>query len=137
MHILINRLSLSLCKSLICLIVIILMNSIIPYEYSSAYAISPVEWIKVSPTSDGEQWWDKGSLRIMKNGNINILSRLSITEESNSKNTKIFTMEINCKEKVYKDTSINGLPKFNAKWEASNGDELIESVINQACDSTI
>ncbi|WP_369791661.1 hypothetical protein [Synechococcus sp. CB0205] len=35
----------------------------------------PVDWQEVPVTSEGQQWWDRGSLRLNKNGNLTVLSR--------------------------------------------------------------
>ena len=46
-------------------------------------------------------------------------------------------MRINCNEKKFKDTSINGIPQFNSKWQTSNNDELIDVVIENSCSEFI
>ena len=35
----------------------------------------PVDWHEVQASSDGRQWWDSGSLRVNRNGNLTVLSR--------------------------------------------------------------
>lgn len=35
----------------------------------------PVDWQPVASTAEGQQWWDAGSLRISKAGNLTVLSR--------------------------------------------------------------
>jgi len=46
-------------------------------------------------------------------------------------------MRINCDDKKFKDTSINGIPQFNSKWRTSNNDELIDVVIENSCSEFI
>jgi len=46
-------------------------------------------------------------------------------------------MRINCDEKKFKDTSINGIHQFNSKWQTSNNDELIDIVIENSCSEFI
>ena len=46
-------------------------------------------------------------------------------------------MKINCDDKKFKDTSINGIPQFNSKWQTSNNDELIDVVIENSCSEFI
>jgi len=46
-------------------------------------------------------------------------------------------MRINCNEKKFKDTSINGIPQFNSKRQTSNNDELIDVVIENSCSELI
>ena len=35
----------------------------------------PVDWHEVASTSEGRQWWDGGSLRTSRGGNISVLTR--------------------------------------------------------------
>ena len=35
----------------------------------------PVNWLEVPSTAEGRQWWDSGSLRATKTGNLSVLSR--------------------------------------------------------------
>ena len=46
-------------------------------------------------------------------------------------------MRINCNNKLFKDTSINGIPQFNTKWKSSNEDELIDVVIEKSCSEVL
>ncbi len=153
----------------------------------------PVEWHEVAATSEGRQWWDSGSLRTNKNGNLTLLSRYqsipqtapqsttqptaqstaqsiaqpttqsiaqsiepgqSIERSNESQDpankqpnkfqdqaikqsprarTDLYVMEIDCGQRIFRDTSINGIPQFNANWLPSGGDELIDAVLSEAC----
>ena len=42
-------------------------------------------------------------------------------------------MRINCITNQFKDTSIDGFPTLNSNWQDSNDDELIDVVIDKAC----
>ena len=42
-------------------------------------------------------------------------------------------MRINCLTKEFKDISVNGKKKLAAKWEAPNGDKLLDDVILDSC----
>ena len=44
-------------------------------------------------------------------------------------------MEIDCDQRLYRDTQKNGLPRFKASWEAPADDDLISEVINAVCRS--
>jgi hypothetical protein len=35
----------------------------------------PVDWHEVTATAEGRQWWDAGSLRLSRDGNLSVLSR--------------------------------------------------------------
>ncbi len=109
---------------------------ILPSESNSA---GPVEWHEVPSTEAGRQWWDEGSLKRNKTGTINVLSRFQASNSKNESKTvsKLYVMEIDCAEKLFKDSSINGLPNFSSRWVEANGDKLIDSVINEVCSATI
>ncbi len=152
----------------------------------------PVEWHEVAATSEGRQWWDSGSLRTNKSGNLTLLSRYQSTPQStpqptvqldpqptaqpNSQSTTqlteqsqsielsnagqeratkqpnkiqgqankqptrgrtdLYVMEIDCSQRIYRDTSINGIPQFNATWLPSGGDQLIDAVLSEACSAS-
>ena len=43
----------------------------------------PVEWQEVPATEAGRQWWDRGSLRLSKQGTLTVLSRFQAAAEPN------------------------------------------------------
>jgi hypothetical protein len=106
----------------------------------------PVNWQEVPSTSEGRQWWDSGSLRATKTGNLSVLSRFQppnpgapdsgTTEESEPKPKRmadLYVMEIDCDQQLFRDTSINGIPQFKAQWLPAAGDNLISAVIEGSC----
>ena len=96
----------------------------------------PVDWREVPSTSEGQQWWDAGSVRRTKNGNLSVLSRYSLkTEDDSPALGTLVVMEIDCGQSLYRDTQKNGLPRFRADWEAPAKDDLITEVINAVCNS--
>jgi hypothetical protein len=159
-----------------------------------------VEWHEVAATSEGRQWWDSGSLRTNKSGNLTLLSRYQLipqstpqsapqstaqpatrsiaqstaqlitqstaqsiepgqsiepsnsgqdpankqpnkfqdqaTNQSPRARTDLYVMEIDCGQRIYRDTSINGIPQFNANWLPSGGDQLIDAVLSEACSAS-
>ena len=46
----------------------------------------PVNWQEVPSTAEGRQWWDSGSLRATKTGNLSVLSRFQPPNPGDSKN---------------------------------------------------
>jgi len=44
----------------------------------------PVDWQELPATADGRQWWDAGSLRLTKSGNLSVLSRFQPAPEPGS-----------------------------------------------------
>ena len=96
----------------------------------------PVDWREVPSTSEGQQWWDAGSVRRTRDGNLSVLSRYSLKSEDESPALgTLVVMEIDCEQSLYRDTQKNGLPRFGADWEAPAEDDLITEVIAAVCNS--
>ena len=109
------------------IIIIILANNIgIPLF------AAPVEWIPVSPTLEGKQWWDKGSIRKTSKGTLTVLSRFVPNNKENS-SSKLFVMDIDCELRLFRDKQINGIPRFRSEWQSPDSDELINNVIRDVC----
>ena len=78
---------------------------------------------------------------------VRLIFKLSITvltkffknpkESSDKGKLSLYVMQINCNDKTFKDTSINGIPQFGSKWQSSNDDELIEVVIEKSCSERV
>jgi len=99
-----------------------------------ALLAAPVSWVEVTPTQQGRQWWDEGSLRRNRAGNLTVLSRFQPPETENRPAVgSLYVMELDCDQGLYRDISINGLPRWGASWQLSQGDPLSEQVLHQAC----
>jgi hypothetical protein len=93
-----------------------------------------VDWREVPATDDGRQWWDAGSLHLSCGGNLSVLSRFQPAGDAGKpRSPDLYVMEVDCGQKLYRDRSVNGLPRFGAQWQAPAGDGLIESVIEASC----
>ena len=92
-------------------------------------------WIEVSKTNLGIQYLDINSLKNKDKGIIEITTKYLKIDANTSKEVEnnIYIMRINCINNKFKDISINGTKNFNAKWEESNGDKLINDVISNSC----
>ena len=106
---------------------------------SYAYAIGNVDWVLLKENDDGKEWLDKGSIKPLRNGEISVLPKLfkNPTNSDDDGDLSLYVMRINCNEKKFKDTSKNGIPQFNSKWQTSNNDELIDVVIENSCSEFI
>jgi len=106
---------------------------------SHTYALGNVDWILLKENNDGKEWLDKGSIKSLPNGEISVLTKffMNPTDSDDDGELSLYVMRINCQEKKFKDTSINGIPQFNSKWQTSNNDELIEVVIEKSCSEFI
>ena len=104
-----------------------------------AYGIGNVDWILLKENNDGKEWIDMGSIKEINNGEISVLTKFfKNPKESDDKGQlSLYVMRINCNDKSFKDTSINGIPQFGSKWQTSNNDELIDVVIDKSCSMRI
>lgn len=100
----------------------------------------PVDWHEVPSTPEGRQWWDQGSLHPSRNGHLSVLSRFQPAGEAEADGARpqlgdLYVMEIDCGQRLYRDTSVNGLPRFGASWSAPGDDELVMAVIRESCEA--
>ena len=124
MKIILNIFSLSLA------LLIVILNFA---DYTKA--IGNVDWVLLKENKDGKEWLDRGSIRALRNGEISVLTKFfkNPTESNDDGELSLYVMRINCDDKKFKDTSINGIPQFNSKWQTSKNDELIDIVIEKSC----
>lgn len=47
--------------------------------------------------------------------------------------SRLYVMELDCDQSLYRDISINGLPQFGATWQPTGSDDLTAEVLRQAC----
>ena len=96
---------------------------------------APVEWIEVPATAEGQQWWDRGSLRVNRRDELTVLSRFTPAtgEDGESRASRLYVMAIDCGTGRFRDLQINGLPRLKPEWEIAADDALIGSVINEVC----
>ena len=104
-----------------------------------AYGIGNVDWLLLKENNDGKEWIDMGSIKETNTGEITVLTKFlkNPKEPSDKEELSLYVMRINCNDKTYKDTSINGIPQFGSKWQTSNNDELIDVVIEKGCSEKI
>ena len=101
------------------------------------FALTP-EWVGVPKSNYGEQVWDKKSLQRNKDGSVRVISKFIPKNKSEITQDIIYTMDINCFEKSFRDVAVgtdqlkNSLNN-NSDWQDPNGDELILGVIGQVC----
>ena len=98
----------------------------------------PHEWVEVPKSEYGEQLWDRQSIKRNEDGSVRVLSKFIPKTKSEITKDILYTMDINCFEKSFRDVdvSINEVnSNFNdlADWQDPNGDKLILGVISQVC----
>ena len=100
------------------------------------YALSH-KWIAVPSSKYGVQLWDKNSAKKNQEG-FRVLSKFIPSNKTNITQEILYTMDINCSEKSFRDVAV-GAKEFNefenkdSEWKKPNGDKLILGVIEQVC----
>ena len=94
------------------------------------------EWVGVPISEYGQQLWDRQSIKRNKDGSVRILSKFIPKTKSEITKDILYTMDINCFEKSFRDVDVSTdevNSNFNdfADWQDPNGDELILGVIGQ------
>ena len=100
----------------------------------------PHEWVGVPKSEYGEQLWDRQSIKRNEDGSVRVLSKFIPKTKSEITKDILYTMDINCFEKSFRDVDVsidevNINSDFNdfTDWQNPNGDELILGVIGQVC----
>ena len=96
------------------------------------------DWVAVPKSQFGEQLWDKNSVQKNKNGSLRVFSKFIPKSTTEITQDILYTMDINCSEKSFRDVAV-GAKEFNefknkdSEWKDPNGDKLILGVIDQVC----
>ena len=104
---------------------------------TKSYALSH-EWVGVPISEYGEQLWDKKSIKRNEDGSFRVLSKFIPKTKSEITQDILYTMDINCFEKSFRDVDVftdekNSRLNNLADWQDPNGDQLILGVIGQVC----
>ena len=96
------------------------------------------EWIAVPKSQYGEQLWDQNSVQTNPDGFTRVLSKFVPKSTTNISQDILYTMDINCSEKSFRDIAVganefNEFENKNSDWKEPNGDKLILGVIDQVC----
>ena len=130
-----NKVNTKFIRNSIGLALSIIVSIFIPLKQS--YALSH-EWVGVPKSEYGEQLWDRESIKRNEDGSVRVLSKFIPKTKSEITKDIIYTMDINCFEKSFRDVDVSideVNSNFNdlADWQDPNGDELILGVIGQVC----
>ena len=115
-------------KILVLILIVLFNRTNIVYGANS-------NWLEVSKTAAGIQYLEEDSLIIKGKGIIEITTKYSKIDPESLKEIEenIYAMKINCLTNQFKDISVNGKKNLTAKWQASNGDKLLDDVILDSC----
>ena len=130
-----NKVNSILIRNSIGLVLSIIFSICISIKQSNAF---PHEWVGVPKSEYGEQLWDRKSIKRNEDGSVRVLSKFIPKTKSEITNDILYTMDINCFEKSFRDVDVSideGNSNFNdlADWQDPNGDKLILGVIGQVC----
>ena len=130
-----NKFSSIIVSNFLSLILTIMLSLCISIKQS--YALSH-EWVGVPISEYGEQLWDKKSIKRNEDGSVRVLSKFIPKTKSEITEDILYTMDINCFEKSFRDVDVftdEGNSSINnlADWQDPNGDKLILGVIGQVC----
>ena len=122
-------------RNAICLALSIIVSFCLSIKRSDAL---PHEWVGVPKSEYGEQLWDKQSIKRNEDGSVRVLSKFIPKTKSEITKDILYTMDINCFEKSFRDVDVSideVNSNFNnlADWQDPNGDKLILGVISQVC----
>ena len=130
-----NKVNSIFFRNIIGLVLSIIVSMCVAIKQSNAL---PHEWVGVPKSEYGEQLWDKQSIKRNEDGSVRVLSKFIPKTKSEITRDILYTMDINCFEKSFRDVDVSTdevNSNFNdfAVWQDPNGDELILGVINQVC----
>ncbi len=130
-----NKFSSIIVRNFLSLILSIIFS--LCFSIKQLYALSH-EWVGVPISEYGEQLWDKKSIKRNEDGSVRVLSKFIPKTNSEITRDILYTMDINCFEKSFRDVDVftdEGNSSINnlADWQDPNGDKLILGVIGQVC----
>ena len=130
-----NKFSSILSFNILSLVLSIIFSFCISTKQS--YALSH-DWVRVPKSEYGEQLWDRKSIKRNEDGSVRILSKFIPKTKSEITQDILYTMDINCFEKSFRDVDVftderNSRLNNLADWQDPNGDQLILGVIGQVC----
>ena len=130
-----NKVTSKFFRNSIGLFLSIIVSICISIKQANAF---PHEWVGGPKSEYGEQLWDSQSIQRNEDGSVRILSKFIPKTKSEITKDILYTMDINCFEKTFRDVDVSideANSNFNdlADWQDPNGDKLILSVIGQVC----
>jgi len=130
-----NKVNSIFFRNIIFLVFSIIISYCISIKASSGLSH---EWLGVPKSEYGEQLWDRQSIKRNEDGSVRVLSKFIPKTKSEITKDILYTMDINCFEKTFRDVDVSideANSNFNdlANWQDPNGDKLILGVIGQVC----
>ena len=130
-----NKVNLIFIRNSIGLVLSIIVSIFISIKQANAL---PHEWVEGLKSEYGEQIWDRQSIKRNEDGSVRVLSKFIPETKSEITEDILYTMDINCFEKSFRDVDVS-IHEVNsnlndlADWQDPDGDKLILGVIAQVC----
>jgi len=99
-----NKVSSIFIRSSIGLVLSIIVSICIFIKQANAL---PHEWVGVPKSEYGEQLWDRLSIKRNEDGSVRVLSKFIPKTKSEISKDIIYTMDINCYEKSFRDVDVS------------------------------
>ena len=117
-----NKLNSIFFRNITYLILSIILFFCISIKASDAL---PHEWVGVPKSEYGEQLWDRQSIKRNEDGSVRVLSKFIPKTKSEITKDILYTMDINCFEKSFRDVDVSideANSNFNdlADWQDPN-----------------
>lgn len=130
-----KKISSILAVNILSMVLSIILSFCISIKQSYAFSH---EWVGVPISEYGEQLWDRKSIKRNEDGSVRVLSKFIPKTKSEITKDILYTMDINCFEKSFRDVDVftdEGNSRLNnlADWQDPKGDKLILGVIGQVC----
>ena len=94
----------SIFRNIIYLALSIILSFCISIKKSDAL---PHEWVGVPKSEYGEQLWDRQSIKRNEDGSVRVLSKYIPKTKSEITKDILYTMDINCFEKSFRDVDVS------------------------------
>ena len=96
------------------------------------------DWVSVPASKFGKQLWDSKTMIFNQDGSIRVLSKFIPKVKNDITKDILYTMDINCTQKTFRDIAVGAkdfdeFKNIEANWKYPNGDKLILGVIDQVC----
>ena len=91
-------------RNSISLVLTIIISMCISIKQSNALSH---EWVRVPKSDYGEQLWDRQSIKRNEDGSVRVLSKFIPKTKSEITKDILYTMDINCFEKSFRDVDVS------------------------------
>ena len=117
-----NKFNSIFIRNSISLVLSIIVSMCILIKQSSALSH---EWVGVPKSEYGEQLWDKKSIKRNEDGSVRVLSKFIPKTQSEITKDILYTMDINCFEKSFRDVDV-AIDEVNSNFTFCFGNKFTQ-----------